>query len=65
LFFSINFNNLVTGDEGLYDTLKSKHLQEYLNVSDENQSVEEIFSTLKKTFNVFHLHKPYWDEKQG
>jgi hypothetical protein len=63
--FYFFFLPLVTGDEGLYDTLKSKHLKEYLNVNDENQSVEEIFLKLKKTFNVFHLHKPYWDEKQG
>eukprot|EP01080_Neovahlkampfia_damariscottae_P001939 gene1939-1447_t len=52
-----------TGDEGLYTTLKKKHLKEYFNINEKDQSVEEIFSELTKNYNVFHLHKPYWDEK--
>jgi hypothetical protein len=74
-FYSTYFDNryaelpffFITGDEKYYETVKSAQLKEVFGAGapgvnlDLNGKAE--WEKLKKKFNVFHIHKPYYDPK--
>jgi len=73
-FYSRYFDNrsaelpffFITGDEQFYETVTGKTIKEIFGVDiakDGKLAAKEMWQDLKKKFNVFHIHKPYYDPK--
>lgn len=52
----------ITGDEHFYPNIKSKSIHDLMSFKPNEQSIDskKIWQELCKKFNVFHLHKPYF-----
>jgi hypothetical protein len=57
----------VTGDEMMYDLIKKDVVTELFGGQEFEQktlSSKAIWQELMEKYNVFYLHKPYYDKKK-
>lgn len=50
----------VTGDEHFYSAILPKFTKEVFDIQEDKLNSKELWKELCKKFNVFHLHKPYF-----
>ena len=56
----------VTGDEKFYDTVNASIIKDVFGKSCQGTQVraKDIWDDIKTKFNVFHIHKPYYDSSK-
>lgn len=54
----------VTGDEHFYSFILPKWVKEVFDIEEQKLNSKEIWKELCKKFNVFHLHKTYFQEDE-
>ena len=54
----------VTGDEHFYTAILPKYFNEVFGIQEAKTNSKDIWKELCKKFNVFHLHKPYFQKDE-
>ena len=54
----------VTGDEHFYPSMQPKYFKEVLGIQEDKLMSKDVWKELLKKFNVFHLHKKYFQQDE-